>query len=529
MRKVYQVSHSCNRKIIMKEDYYKTLGVGKGASAAEIKKAYRKMAVKYHPDKNPGDKAAEEKFKEAAEAYDVLSNPDKKSRYDQFGHQAFQNGGGGFGGGMNMDDIFSQFGDIFGGAFGGFGGSQGRRVIKGGNLRVRVNLTLEEICNGVEKKIKVKRKILAPGATFSTCSQCNGSGQVTRVTNTILGRMQTSTTCPTCSGSGQALDRRPSGSDANGMIIKEETVKIPIPAGVVDDMQLKVSGKGNEAPGNGISGDLLVVINEVPHDKLQREGDNLHYELYVSIHDAILGTNKEIGANGKVLLAARKGKENLEISIYDQGVGISEDDQKVIFKEFSRLENDFNYSYSLGLGLYIVDKMSKLLEHDIRVRSKEGVGACFTVTIPITEVCDTSQEQDYLYTLEPSLPDYVLDKHIWHIDNDANMRIAMQTLFANWDMEVDTFSGFDQCSAVNNGSFDECDMLIVDYHLDEDETGLDIAKRVRKIAPSMPIMICTANHSKALANELEGTDIQLLHKPVNSAVLKAALVSSLNG
>ena len=235
------------------------------------------------------------------------------------------------------------------------------------------------------------------------------------------------------------------------------------------------------------------------------------------------------GANGKVLLAARKVKENLEISIYDQGVGISEDDQKVIFKEFSRLENDFNYSYSLGLGLYIVDKMSKLLEHDIRVRSKEGVGACFTVTIPITEVCDTSQEQDYLYTLEPSLPDYVLDKHIWHIDNDANMRIAMQTLFANWDMEVDTFSGFEQCSAVNNGSFDECDMLIVDYHLDEEETGLDIAKRVRKIAPSMPIMICTANHSKALANELEGTDIQLLHKPVNSAVLKAALVSSLNG
>ena len=166
----------------MKEDYYKTLGVSKGSTAAEIKKAYRKMAIKYHPDKNPGDKAAEEKFKEAAEAYDVLSNPDKKARYDQFGHQAFQNGGAGFGGGMNMDDIFSQFGDIFGGAFGGFGGfggSQGRRVMKGSNLRVRVNLTLEEICNGVEKKIKVKRKVLAPGATFSTCSQCNGTGQVT--------------------------------------------------------------------------------------------------------------------------------------------------------------------------------------------------------------------------------------------------------------------------------------------------------------------------------------------------------------
>jgi len=268
----------------MKEDYYKTLGVSKGSTAAEIKKAYRKMAIKYHPDKNPGDKAAEEKFKEAAEAYDVLSNPDKKARYDQFGHQAFQNGGAGFGGGMNMDDIFSQFGDIFGGAFGGFGGfggSQGRRVMKGSNLRVRVNLTLEEICNGVEKKIKVKRKVLAPGATFSTCSQCNGTGQVTRVTNTILGRMQTSTTCPACS---------------------------------VDDMQLKVSGKGNEAPGNGISGDLLVVINEVPHKKLQREGDNLHYELYVSIPDAILGTDKEIETvSGKVRIKIEAGMQSGKI------------------------------------------------------------------------------------------------------------------------------------------------------------------------------------------------------------------------
>ena len=301
----------------MKEDYYKTLGVSKGSTAAEIKKAYRKMAIKYHPDKNPGDKVAEEKFKEAAEAYDVLSNPDKKARYDQFGHQAFQNGGAGFGGGMNMDDIFSQFGDIFGGAFGGFGGfggSQGRRVVKGSNLRVRVNLTLEEICNGVEKKIKVKRKVLAPGATFSTCSQCNGTGQVTRVTNTILGRMQTSTTCPACSGSGQTLDNRPSGSDANGMIIKEETVKIPIPAGVVDEMQLKVSGKGNEAPGNGISGDLLVVINEVPHKKLQREGDNLHYELYVSIPDAILGTDKEIETvSGKVRIKIEAGMQSGKI------------------------------------------------------------------------------------------------------------------------------------------------------------------------------------------------------------------------
>ena len=301
----------------MKEDYYKILGVQKSASASEIKKAYRKMAIKYHPDKNPGNKSAEEKFKQAAEAYDVLSNPEKKSKYDQFGHQAFENGGAGFGG-MNMDDIFSQFGDIFGGAFGGFGGfgggSQGRRVVKGSNLRVRVSLTLDEICNGVEKKIKVKRKVLAPGATFKTCPDCNGTGQVTRVTNTILGRMQTSSTCQRCMGSGKIIDNKPPGSDNNGMIVKEETVKIPIPAGVVDEMQLKVSGKGNDAPGDGISGDLLVVINEIPHNELQREGDNLHYELYVSLPDAILGGNKDIETvSGKVRIKIEPGMQSGKI------------------------------------------------------------------------------------------------------------------------------------------------------------------------------------------------------------------------
>ena len=301
----------------MKEDYYKILGVQKSASSSEIKKAYRKMAIKYHPDKNPGNKSAEEKFKQAAEAYDVLSNPEKKSKYDQFGHQAFENGGAGFGG-MNMDDIFSQFGDIFGGAFGGFGGfgggSQGRRVVKGSNLRVRVNLTLDEICNGVEKKIKVKRKVLAPGATFKTCPDCNGTGQVTRVTNTILGRMQTSSTCQRCMGSGKIIDNKPPGSDNNGMIVKEETVKIPIPAGVVDEMQLKVSGKGNDAPGDGISGDLLVVINEIPHNELQREGDNLHYELYVSLPDAILGGNKDIETvSGKVRIKIEPGMQSGKI------------------------------------------------------------------------------------------------------------------------------------------------------------------------------------------------------------------------
>ena len=205
-----------------KQDYYEVLGITKSASSSEIKKAYRKMAIKYHPDKNPDDKSAEEKFKIAAEAYEILSDPDKKARYDQFGHQAFEGAGGFGGGGMNMDDIFSQFGDIFGGAFGGGGfggfGGQRQRTPRGSNLRIRVKLSLEEIANGVEKKIKVKRKKQAKGVTYKTCSTCNGTGQVTRVTNTILGRMQTATTCNTCGGTGQIIDNRPSNADANGTI-----------------------------------------------------------------------------------------------------------------------------------------------------------------------------------------------------------------------------------------------------------------------------------------------------------------------
>ena len=302
-----------------KRDYYEALGVSKGASAAEIKKAYRKKAIQYHPDKNPDDKDAEANFKEAAEAYEVLSDGDKKARYDQFGHQAFENGGGsGFGGGgMNMDDIFSQFGDIFGGGgfsgFGGFGG-QRQRVVKGSNLRIRVKLTLEDIANGVEKKIKVKRKIQTSGTTYKTCTICNGSGQVTRITNTILGRMQTSAPCHTCGGAGQTIDKKPAGADAQGLIISEETVSIKIPAGVVDGMQLKVTGKGNAAPGNGIAGDLLVAITELDHESLQREGDNLHYDLYVSVPNAILGISKEIDTvTGKVRIKIDAGVQSGKI------------------------------------------------------------------------------------------------------------------------------------------------------------------------------------------------------------------------
>jgi len=306
----------------MKEDYYDILGISKNATAAEIKKAYRKKAIKYHPDKNPGDSEAEDMFKKAAEAYEVLGDENKRARYDQYGHQAFEGGGFGGGGGMNMDDIFSQFGDIFGsafgggGGFGGFGGGfGGQRRTKGSNLRIRVKLTLEEIANGAEKKIKVKRKKQANGTTYKTCSTCNGTGQVTRVTNTILGRMQTASPCTACGGSGQMIDSKPSDADAQGMKTEEETVSIKIPAGVVDGMQLKVTGKGNEAPGNnGIAGDLLVVIEEAEHETLSREGDNLHYDLYISIPEAVLGTSKEIDTvTGKVRIKIEEGAQSGKI------------------------------------------------------------------------------------------------------------------------------------------------------------------------------------------------------------------------
>lgn len=306
-----------NQTTMAKQDYYEILGITRSATQADIKKAYRKMAIKYHPDKNPDDKTAEENFKKAAEAYEVLSDENKKARYDQYGHAAFEGaqGGGGFGG-MNMDDIFSQFGDIFGGGFGGFdGGGQRQARVKGSNMRIRVKLTLDEIAKGVEKKVKVRRKVQADGVRYSTCSTCNGSGQQIRVTNTILGRMQTATTCGSCGGAGETLSNRPEGADAQGLIFKEETVSINIPAGVTEGVQLKVGGKGNEAPGkNSIPGDLLVVIEEVEHENLKREGTNIHYDLYISYPEAVLGSNKEVETvSGKVKIKIDAGTQSGKI------------------------------------------------------------------------------------------------------------------------------------------------------------------------------------------------------------------------
>lgn len=310
-----------------KRDYYEILGVSKSANADEIKKAYRKLAVKYHPDKNPGDKAAEEKFKEAAEAYEVLSDVDKKARYDQFGHAGMGGAaGGGFGGGMNMEDIFSQFGDIFGGGFGGFGGGGRPQQIKGSNLRVRIKLNLEEILNGTQKTLKVKRLKLAKGVSSKTCSTCNGTGSQIKVMNTVFGQMQTQTTCGTCQGLGKVADKIPAGANAQGLVREEEEISINIPAGAREGIQINVRGKGNEAPLGGIPGDLLVVIEEEEDKNIKREGDNLHQELYISFAEAALGCSKEISTikgkvkikidagtqSGKILRLAGKGLPNLD-------------------------------------------------------------------------------------------------------------------------------------------------------------------------------------------------------------------------
>lgn len=299
-----------------KRDYYEILGVAKGASADEIKKAYRKVAMQYHPDRNPGDKAAEEKFKEAAEAYEILSDADKKAQYDRYGHAGVSgNSRGGFSGGqgMNMDDIFSQFGDIFGDdLFGNFFGGQQRgggrggqrsRGVRGSNLRIKLKLTYEEIAKGVTKNIKVKKHVICTtcggsGAkdkgSVQTCGTCGGSGQVRRVQNTFLGQMQTVTTCPTCNGEGTTVTAKCGNCKGEGRVYGEETVSIEIPAGVQEGMQLSINGKGNAGERGGMPGDLIILIEEEAHKELHRDGLNVAFDLHITFTDAVFGTQVEV-------------------------------------------------------------------------------------------------------------------------------------------------------------------------------------------------------------------------------------------
>ena len=303
-----------------KRDYYEVLGVAKNAAADELKSAYRKMAIKFHPDKNPDDPTAEDKFKEAAEAYEVLSNADKRARYDRFGHQA--NGGGG--GPQNMEDIFSQFGDIFGGGgfegfFGGGARQSGRRVRKGSNLRIKLKLDLEEIANGVEKKIKVKRYVACNtcvgtgaknGTDLKTCGTCQGQGQVKKVVNTMLGQMVSSSTCPTCNGEGKVVTAECDVCKGEGRQLHEEVIPINIPAGVANDMQLSMGGKGNYPERGGVAGDLLIQIEEEPHEFLKRDGNNIMFEQYISFVDAALGASLEVPTiEGKVKIKVDPGTQ----------------------------------------------------------------------------------------------------------------------------------------------------------------------------------------------------------------------------
>ena len=314
-----------------KRDYYEVLGVSKTATPEELKKAYRKLALQYHPDRNPGDKEAEEKFKEAAEAYEVLSNPDKRARYDQFGF-AGMSGSGGYGGqGMSMDDIFSQFGDlfadfglgnIFGGGFGGgFGSSRSGGSVRerGSNIRVKVKLNLQEIEKGVKKKIKVPKYVAcdhchgsgSEDGNTETCPTCKGRGQVLRTVSSLFGQMQTASTCPNCGGTGKVIKNKCTHCHGDGIVKGEEVIEIDIPAGVGEGMQLTLRGKGGAGPHNGVNGDLLVLIEEEAHPDFERDGSNLIYNLFISVPEAILGTDAEVPTvSGKVRVKIAPGTQS---------------------------------------------------------------------------------------------------------------------------------------------------------------------------------------------------------------------------
>ncbi len=332
-----------------KRDYYEILGVSKSSSADEIKKAYRKVAMQFHPDRNPGDKEAEEKFKEAAEAYEVLSDQDKRAQYDRFGHAGVNGRGGGGAHGMNMDDIFSNFGDIFGhdifgSFFGGGGGRQrggGRtRGTRGSNLRIKLKMNYEEIAKGANKTVKVKKYTTCSTCTGSgakdkssiqNCGTCNGTGQVRKVTNTFLGQMQTVGTCPTCNGEGSTITSKCTACKGEGRVYTEETINIDIPAGVQDGMQLSLSGKGNSGERGGAPGDLIVLIEEEQHPELQRDNLNVIYDMHISFTDAVFGANPEvptIDGRAKIKIPAGtqsgkifrlKGKGFPAINSYEKG------------------------------------------------------------------------------------------------------------------------------------------------------------------------------------------------------------------
>jgi molecular chaperone DnaJ len=313
-----------------KRDYYEILGLNKSASPDEIKKAYRKVAMQHHPDRNPGDKAAEEKFKEAAEAYEVLSDGDKRSQYDRFGHAGLSGNGRGFGGhGMNMEDIFSQFGDIFGDdIFGSFfsggrqAGSRGRGI-RGSNLRIKIKLNYEEIAKGASKTVKVKKYVTCTtchgsGAkdksSIQTCGTCGGNGQVRKVSNTFLGQMQTVSTCPTCNGEGTTITNKCVHCKGEGRIYGEETVTLEIPAGVQEGMQLSLSGKGNAGERGGPAGDLIILIEEESHPQLQRDGLNVALDLHISFPDAVFGTQLEVPTiDGKAKIKIPPGTQSGKI------------------------------------------------------------------------------------------------------------------------------------------------------------------------------------------------------------------------
>ena len=391
-----------------KRDYYEVLGVEKSASEAEIKKAYRKLAIQYHPDKNPGDKEAEEKFKEAAEAYSVLSDKDKRARYDQFGHAGMggaAGGAGGFGQGMSMDDIFSMFGDIFGGGggfggfsgFGGFGGGGGRtqqRKFRGSDLRVKVKMNLKDIANGVEKKFKLKKYVVCEhchgsgaegNSATETSPNCHGTGSVTRTQQSIFGMMQTQSVCPNCNGEGKIIKDKCKHCSGEGIVYGEEVVEVKIPAGVGEGMQLTVNGKGNAGKRNGVSGDLLVVIEEEAHPELIRDENDLIYNLLLSVPTATLGGTVEIPTidnkvkvkiepgtqPGKVLRLRGKGLPSVNSYGYSNGTGdllvnisvyIPETLSKEEKQAMEKMQNSDNFKPNLSIKEKIFKKFKNFFD-----------------------------------------------------------------------------------------------------------------------------------------------------------------------